>query len=78
MNKHPVSVPNHDHTGNLSPLIDEALKHGATAALDPADVHNTLVVFFKTEAQAKAFKASVAKVLKGADAAEPEAPAPDA
>lgn len=65
MNKHPVSVPNHDHTGELSPLIDEARKHGATAALDPADVHNTLIVSFKTEAQAKSFKAAVTKALKG-------------
>lgn len=62
-----VSVPNLDFTGDLSPLIFEALDNGATAALDPADPHNTLVVAFKTDAQAKAFKAKVSKALKGGD-----------
>ncbi len=54
-----VSVPTVDQTGHLSPLVLDAIKAGATVALDPADVHNTLVVAFTKPGDAKAFEAAV-------------------
>lgn len=55
-----VSLPNRDATGHLTSLVLEALKAGATAALDPADPTGTLVLTFAKDAQAKAFEAKLA------------------
>lgn len=65
-----VSLPTRDATGELSPLVLEAINAGATASLDPTDVHNTLLMTFDKDAAAKTFKAAVNKIIKTADEAE--------
>ena len=65
MTTYTASVPTLDHTGRLSPLVREALANGATAALDPADPHNKLVIAFSKASDAKAFKAKLTPAMLG-------------